>query len=278
MIVGAVSGCDTSRQLAHTNRLIERVDCQGERRGCIMQSESARVIRVAQTQNGSYRFRLPNRKTVQELDDFKPAECAQTDEMLCDESESFAEPSAEMRLRGKFLLQRLKDELSMYRILYIACMVAAAACVVLAVAGLMMGRDISGAIPILGMLLFFIPWGLMCKKACVSLADIYAQVGDDPIGIVARHDFPRQTVLAIVELERPAKEYKALFLAYGFSFLLTLAGAIVLFLLVDGEPVFIALSTFLLLISLWLGSLTFQAIRNYRTECQLNALHTPHAQ
>lgn len=175
--------------------------------------------------------------------------------------------------RGEFLLQRLKDECSMYRVISIVCFVAAAASIALMVAVVATGKP-EGLIPFAGMFLFFITYGLTGKKQSEGLAAVIDEVGDDPKAIVERHDLSKSTVLTIVNMQRPVKEYLQQFIAYGSCALMMLVLGILLIVFTQeyGEPVFWGFSALILLGALWLGVLAFQAIRNWRAAKQLEAI------
>lgn len=175
--------------------------------------------------------------------------------------------------RGEFLLQRLKDECGMYRVISIVCFAAAIASVALMIAVVATGKP-EGVIPFAGMLIFFITYGLMSKKQCEGLAEVLDEVGNDPKAIVERHDLSKSTVLTIVSLQRPVKEYLQASIAYGSCALLMLGLGILMLVLTkdEGEPILWGLSALVFLGALWLGVLGFQAVRNWRAAKQLEAI------
>ena len=176
--------------------------------------------------------------------------------------------------RGEFVLQRLKDELAMYRVLFVVCVVAEIAALALMAYATFTG-GIEGFLTFAGSALFFVFWGMACKGRRDSLAEIYREVGDDPAGIVDRRDFPKQTVLALVQLQRPTKEYLQLTIAYGICAVMLIAGAVLIYWVAswERELIFIGLGSLLLLGGFWLAVLTFQAARNWRTSKQLDEIH-----
>ncbi len=161
----------------------------------------------------------------------------------------------------------------MYRVIFIICIAAVIAVVVMMVAAVAIGKP-EGILVFASSGLFFIMWGLMSKSRCDQLGAVYRDVGDDPAGIVERHDFPKSTVLGLVSLQRPTKEYLQLTIAYGIMVPMMLAGAIVIYAVSEGELVFIALGSLLMLGFLWLAVLTFQSFRNWRMAKELDKMES----
>lgn len=174
---------------------------------------------------------------------------------------------------GEFMLQRLKDELSMYRVLFVVCVAAGIASIVLMVVATSM-RGPDGFFVFISFALFFASWGFTCKSKRDSLESAFRDVGDDPEGIISRHDLPKQTVLELAQLHHPTKTYLQLVIAYGLCAIMLLAGSVVIYVVAfeERELVFAALASLLVLGFLWLAVLTFQSARNWRASKQLDAL------
>lgn len=173
--------------------------------------------------------------------------------------------------RDEFILQRLKDEMSMYRVLFAVCVLAAVAGAALAAYAVVAG-DVPNALPFLGMACGFGVTAYASKSKVDSLSPLHEQFKDDPTGLATRRDFPRETVLVIAGLQKRTKEYLQMTIAYGICSAMLLAGGIVIYAVSDWEdaqPLFIALGTLLVLGFVWLAVLAFQSFRNWRNVTEL---------
>lgn len=178
--------------------------------------------------------------------------------------------------RGEFLLQRLKDECGMYKVLTIVCGISVIACVVMAVAAFIIGK-LDGTIVFCTWVVFFVGYYRFTKSRWDGLAEALDEVGNDPVGIVERHDMSGSTALTIVELERPLKEYRQLSIAYGICavMMLVLGTFLLVITISDHEVALSAVASLMVVWGVWLSVLTYQAIRNLRAAKQLGSLSEP---
>ena len=150
----------------------------------------------------------------------------------------------------------------MNRVLFVVCIAAAIGAAVLAVAMLASG-GIAEALSVIGLGAGIGLAGIGSYSSAKSLSQVLEEVESDVEGLAFIEDYSVSTATAIEKLMLPAKTYFQLFVAYGASAAMMVAGGILLVVLVEGEKALMALGLLLLVGGLLVGVLALKAFRNW---------------
>ena len=118
--------------------------------------------------------------------------------------------------------------------------------------------------------------GIGSYSSAKSLSQVLEEVESDVEGLAFIEDYSVSTATAIEKLMLPAKTYFQLFVAYGASAAMMVAGGIVIVVLVQGEKALMALGLLLLVGGLLVGVLALKAFRNWGAPGFLFRFHGDH--
>ena len=94
--------------------------------------------------------------------------------------------------------------------------------------------------------------------------DAIEEIGGDAHDLDKWHDFSKPTMSALGDVQRPAKTYWQMALAYGICGLAMLPGGALIVFFAEGEPVLIAAGVVMLAMGAGLVFLAAQALANWR--------------
>lgn len=168
--------------------------------------------------------------------------------------------------KDEFILYNLRDQRGMYRVIFLVCVGAAIAALVLGIVLIVMRGEWVGALTFASMMIFFAMQALTAKAQYESYDAALDEVGDEPAGIYLNRTYSASTVSLIAHSWLPAKTYFGQILAYGACALLMYGMAPVVFYAAAEEEsaIFVALGALVVAGGIWLTILAAQAYRNWR--------------
>lgn len=174
--------------------------------------------------------------------------------------------------RDELILQQLKTDARVYRVLFVVVVIAAAASVALGIFAIATDRPDG--------LFVFIPFALSFAGSAIPMnsrskaaAGAVREIGDNPTDLDQYHDYSRETMSALRTAQHTTKEYLQLWVAYGICAVMMIGLGIMLLVLLWGdEPALLALAGLLAAGGVLLFVLAVESFLSWQMAKKLDSL------
>ena len=170
----------------------------------------------------------------------------------------------------EYILDQFRDNVRLYRGLFVGEIAAGIAGVFLILAALVMGEFV-GALGILPTVAFLFTSGLMARQVAQDYSAGLAELEQNPVGIPDRADLSLKTEKYVFRALREAKDQFSLIFAYGILALTLALASALLFAISSGEAVYVIAGSTTSAMALALIYLSVQAFLSWRAAKRLEA-------